>query len=235
MRRSPICQSPMPVRRLGSRSSSMYRPECRTNGVLRGPNRIRFPLLVGADALVDAPEQSKRAFARIRIDTYVGMGFSSLVALAIMVTTAATLHVAGTVDIQTSSQAAEALKPVAGRFAFTIFALGIIGTGLLAIPVLAGSAAYAPGEARRWPIGLARQPIEAKAFYATIALATLVGTAVDFSPIDPIKALYWSAVINGIVSCPVMVTMMLMTRRTDIMGTNTVGGPLQWIGGWRRL
>lgn len=213
----------------------MYRPECRTNGVLRGPNRIRFPLLVGADALVDAPEQSKRAFARIRIDTYVGMGFSSLVALAIMVTTAATLHVAGTVDIQTSSQAAEALKPVAGRFAFTIFALGIIGTGLLAIPVLAGSAAYAPGEARRWPIGLARQPIEAKAFYATIALATLVGTAVDFSPIDPIKALYWSAVINGIVSCPVMVTMMLMTRRTDIMGTNTVGGPLQWIGGWRRL
>ncbi|WP_199089104.1 Nramp family divalent metal transporter [Bosea sp. ASV33] len=182
------------------------------------------------EALVDAPEQSKRAFARIRIDTYVGMGFSSLVALAIMVTTAATLHVDGTVDIQTSSQAAEALKPVAGRFAFTIFALGIIGTGLLAIPVLAGSAAYALGEARKWPIGLARQPMEAKAFYATITLATLVGTAVDFSPIDPIKALYWSAVINGIVSCPVMVTMMRMTRRADIMGTNTIGGPLQRIG-----
>lgn len=110
------------------------------------------------------------------------------------------------------------------------FGFGIIGTGLLAIPVLAGSAAYALGEARKWPIGLARQPMEAKAFYATIALATLVGTVVDFSPIDPIKALYWSAVINGIVSCPVMVTMMLMTRRTDIMGTNTIGGPLQWIG-----
>jgi len=181
-------------------------------------------------ALVDAPEQSKRAFARIRLDTYVGMAFSSLVALAIMVTTAATLHVAGTVDIQTSSQAAEALKPVAGRFAFTIFALGIIGTGLLAIPVLAGSAAYALGEARKWPIGLSRQPMEAKAFYATIAIATVVGTAVEFSPIDPIKALYWSAVINGIVSCPVMLTMMLMTRRTDIMGENTIGGPLQWIG-----
>jgi Mn2+/Fe2+ NRAMP family transporter len=181
-------------------------------------------------ALIDAPEQSKRAFARIRIDTYVGMGFSSLVALAIMVTTAATLHAAGKVDIQTSSQAAEALKPVAGRFAFTIFALGIIGTGLLAIPVLAGSAAYALGEARRWPIGLARKPMEAKAFYATIALATIVGTAVEFSPIDPIKALYWSAVVNGVVSCPVMVTMMLMTRRADIMGTNTIGGPLQWFG-----
>lgn len=110
------------------------------------------------------------------------------------------------------------------------FGFGIIGTGLLAIPVLAGSAAYALGEARKWPIGLARQPMEAKAFYATTALATLVGTVVDFSPIDPIKALYWSAVINGIVSCPVMVTMMLMTRRTDIMGTNTIGGPLQWIG-----
>jgi NRAMP (natural resistance-associated macrophage protein)-like metal ion transporter len=181
-------------------------------------------------ALIDAPEQSKRAFARIRIDTYVGMGFSSIVALAIMVTTAATLHVAGTVDIQTSSQAAEALKPVAGRFAFMIFALGIIGTGLLAIPVLAGSAAYALGEAREWPIGLARRPMEAKAFYATITLATVVGTAVDFSPIDPIKALYWSAVINGVVSCPVMLTMMLMTARSDIMGENTIHGPLRWIG-----
>ena len=181
-------------------------------------------------ALIDAPEQSKRAFARIRIDTYVGMGFSSIVALAIMVTTAATLHVAGTVDIQTSSQAAEALKPVAGRFAFTIFALGIIGTGLLAIPVLAGSAAYALGEARKWPIGLARRPMEAKAFYATITLATVVGTVVEFSPINPIKALYWSAVINGVVSCPVMLTMMLMTARSDIMGENTIHGPLRWIG-----
>jgi NRAMP (natural resistance-associated macrophage protein)-like metal ion transporter len=180
--------------------------------------------------LVDAPEQSKGAIHRIRWDTYVGMGFSSLVALAIMVTTAATLHVAGKTDIQTSAQAAEALKPIAGQFAFTIFALGIIGTGLLAIPVLAGSAAYALGEARKWPIGLARKPKEAKAFYATIAAATLIGILVDFSPIDPIKALFWSAVINGIVSVPVMVMMMLMTARTDIMKKNTVKGPLCWIG-----
>jgi NRAMP (natural resistance-associated macrophage protein)-like metal ion transporter len=182
------------------------------------------------EPLVDAPEQAEGAFRRIRLDTYIGMAFSSLVALAIMVTTAATLHANGVTDIQTSSQAAEALRPVAGRFAFTIFALGIVGTGLLAIPVLAGSAAYALGEARRWPTGLARKPQEAKAFYAAIALATLLGTAVNFSPIDPIKALYWSAVINGVVSVPVMLTMMLMTRRQDIMGENTVGGPLQWIG-----
>ena len=182
------------------------------------------------EALVDAPQQATGAIRRIRWDTYVGMGFSSLVALAIMVTTAATLHATGKTDIQTSSQAAEALRPVAGRFAFSIFALGIIGTGLLAIPVLAGSAAYALGEARRWPTGLARKPMEAKAFYATIAIATLVGTAVNFSPIDPIKALFWSAVINGVVSAPVMAMMMLMTAREDIMGENTVVGFLRWLG-----
>ncbi|MBZ3695525.1 MULTISPECIES: Nramp family divalent metal transporter [Phyllobacterium] len=180
--------------------------------------------------LIKAPDQAKGAIRRIRIDTYVGMGFSSLVALAIMVTTAATLHAAGQTDIETSAQAAEALKPIAGEFAFAIFALGIIGTGLLAIPVLAGSAAYALGEARRWPVGLARKPLEAKAFYATLAAATLIGTAVDFSPIDPIKALFWSAVINGVVSVPVMVMMMLMTARKDIMKENTVRGPLQWVG-----
>ena len=180
--------------------------------------------------LVNAPEQAPAAIGRIRLDTYVGMGFSSLVALAIMVTTAATLYANGTTDIQTSSQAAEALRPVAGRFAFTIFALGIIGTGLLAIPVLAGSAAYALGEARQWPIGLDRKPRKAKAFYATIAIATLVGTAIDFSPIDPIKALFWSAVINGVVATPVMAMMMLMTARADIMKENVVVGPLRWIG-----
>ena len=180
--------------------------------------------------LVDAPEQAPRAIERIQLDTYVGMGFSSLVALAIMVTTAATLHANGTTDIQTSVQAAEALRPVAGGFAFTIFALGIIGTGLLAIPVLAGSAGYALGEAMRWPTGLARKPNEAKAFYATIAVATLLGTGIDFSPLDPIKALFWSAVINGVVSVPVMVMMMLMAARADIMESHTIGGPLKWIG-----
>jgi Mn2+/Fe2+ NRAMP family transporter len=121
--------------------------------------------------LTKVPEQGKSAISRIRVDTFIGMAFSNLVALAIMFTTAATLNSAGTTDIQTSSQAAEALKPIAGQFAFTVFALGVIGTGLLAVPVLAGSAAYAICEARKWPIGLARKPLEARAFYATIVIA----------------------------------------------------------------
>ncbi len=180
--------------------------------------------------LVDAPEQAPDAIRRIRQDTYVGMAFSNLAALAIIITTAATLHAAGKTDIQTTSQAAEALRPVAGRFAFTIFSLGILGTGLLAIPVLAGSAAYALGEARRWPIGLARDPLKAKAFYATIAIATLVGAAVSFSPLDPIKALFWSAVINGVASAPIMVLTMLMASRADVMGEVPVTGLLRWLG-----
>jgi Mn2+/Fe2+ NRAMP family transporter len=150
------------------------------------------------EPLVDKPRQGPDALERIRIDTYVGMAFSNLVALAIIITTAATLHVAGITDIETSSQAAEALKPIAGAFAFTVFTLGIVGTGLLAVPVLAGSAAYALGEARKWPIGLARRPKEAVAFYVTIALATMTGAIINFSPINPIRALYLSAVINGV-------------------------------------
>src|SRR5665213_455589 len=180
--------------------------------------------------LLKAPEQGDDAKERIRLDTYVGMAFSNLVSLAIMVTTAATLHAAGKVDIQTSSQAAEALKPVAGELAFAIFALGIIGTGLLAVPVLAGSAAYALGEARKWPVGLERKPLKAKAFYATIAVATGVGMIIGFSPIDPIKALFWSAVINGVVAVPVMTIMMLMASNSKMMGRFTIGSYLRIVG-----
>ena len=180
--------------------------------------------------LVDAPEQGALALKRIEIDTLVGMGFSNLVALAIMVTTAATLHTNGTTEIQTSAQAAEALRPIAGQFAFAIFALGIVGTGLLAVPVLAGSGAYALGEARRWPTGFSRSWQEAKAFYATVAIATLVGMVMNFSGIDPIRALYWSAVLNGVVAVPVMATMMLMAARSDIMGHFLVAGALKWLG-----
>jgi Mn2+/Fe2+ NRAMP family transporter len=183
------------------------------------------------EPLVDAPEQGPDANERIGIDTYVGMAFSNLIALAIMVTTAATLHVNGITDIQTSSQAAEALRPVAGEFAFAAFTLGIVGTGLLAVPVLAGSAAYALGEARKWPIGLARQPMEAKAFYATVIVATLAGVVISFSPIDPIKALFWSAVINGVVAVPVMAMMMLITSNKTIMRRFTVKG-VRRIVGW---
>jgi NRAMP (natural resistance-associated macrophage protein)-like metal ion transporter len=180
--------------------------------------------------LVDAPEQGEPALRRIELDTLVGMGFSNLVALAIMVTTAATLNANGTTDIQTSAQAAEALRPIAGQFAFAVFAIGIVGTGLLAVPVLAGSGAYALGEARRWPTGFSRNLQEATAFYATVALATLVGMVMNFSSIDAIKALYWSAVLNGVVAVPVMTTMMLMAARSDIMGRFAIGGALKWIG-----
>jgi Mn2+/Fe2+ NRAMP family transporter len=158
------------------------------------------------------------------------MAFSNLVAIAIIVTTAATLHANGITNIQTSSQAAEALRPVAGRFAFSVFTLGILGTGLLAVPVLAGSAAYAIGEARKWPTGLARLPLQAKAFYATLAIATLVGVALNFTSFNPIQALFWSAVINGVVAVPVMVLMMLLTANTKVMGQFTVSGVLRFTG-----
>lgn len=180
--------------------------------------------------LKKAPRQSTHAIKRIRLDTYVGMAFSNLVALAIMTTAGATLHARGITDITSSSQAAEALKPVAGQFAFVIFALGIIGTGLLAIPVLAGSAGYALGGARKWPIGLEREPLKAKAFYATIALATFLGACLDFTPVNPIKALYWSAVVNGVVAVPVMVVMMLMTARRDVMGSAVVPIIMRLVG-----
>lgn len=184
----------------------------------------------GRKPLKNAPVQAEHAIHRIRLDTYVGMAFSNLVALTIMITAGATLHAHGITDIQTTSQAAEALRPVAGEFAFAIFALGVIGTGLLAIPVLAGSAGYALGEACKWPVGLEREPLAAKAFYATIVLATLVGASLNFTPINPIKALYWSAVVNGVVAVPVMAVMMLMTARRDVMGKTTVPLAMRLMG-----
>src|SRR6516165_2559787 len=180
--------------------------------------------------LVKAPQQGPDALERIRLDTYIGMAFSNLVGLAIMITTAATLNVNGISDIQSSSQAAEALRPVAGPFAFALFALGIVGTGLLAVPVLAGSAAYAVSEAWRWPVGLSRKPAKAKAFYATLAIATMLGVALNFSPINPIEALYWSAVINGVVAVPIMILMMHMTGDPKIMGSFRIHDGLRVVG-----
>jgi Mn2+/Fe2+ NRAMP family transporter len=180
--------------------------------------------------LVKSQEQGKDAIERIKVDTYIGMAFSNLVALAIMFTTAATLHAPGTTDIQTSSQAAEALKPIAGPFAFAIFATGVVGTGLLAVPVLAGSAAYAVGEAFKWPTGLDRKPKNARAFYSTIAIATLSGIIITFSSLDPIKALFWSAVINGVVSVPVMAMMMFISSNERIMGKFVLTGVLRSVG-----
>ena len=184
----------------------------------------------GAEPLKKAPEQALPEIRRIEIDTYIGMAFSNLVALFIVVTTAATLHAHGMTDIQTSADAAKALKPLAGDFAFALFACGIIGTGLLALPVLAGSAAYALGEALRWPVGLARLWYQARAFYGTIAVATAIGTGMNFLPIDPIKALFWSAVINGVVAVPIMVIMMLVATRRQVMGEFVLSSRLRFMG-----
>jgi len=183
-----------------------------------------------AKPLKRAPEQATPEFRRIRIDTWIGMGFSNAVALFIILTTAATLHAHGVTDIQTSAQAAEALRPVAGPLAFAIFALGIIGTGFLALPVLAGSAAYALGETFGWHVGLSRKLSRAKAFYATIAVATLLGVLLNNSPIDPIKALFWSAVINGVVAVPVMGLMMHLSSHRAAMGDFELGRGLKLVG-----
>jgi NRAMP (natural resistance-associated macrophage protein)-like metal ion transporter len=180
--------------------------------------------------LIDKHYGAQREFHRIRADTIVGMAFSNLIALSIIITAAASLHAAGKTDIHTSAQAAEALKPIAGAFAEWIFALGIVGTGLLAIPVLAGATAYAVGEGRRWPVGLSRKPKQAVAFYAVLALSAGIGIALNFTPINPISALFWSAVINGVLAVPVMVLLMIMARRKDVMGRFTIGGPLYWLG-----
>jgi NRAMP (natural resistance-associated macrophage protein)-like metal ion transporter len=181
--------------------------------------------------LLEAPQESLTEISRMRVDTYVGMGYSNLISLFIIITTAATLNAHGITDIQTSAQAAEALRPIAGALAFAVFAAGIIGIGLLAVPVLAGSCAYALGEALGWSTGLARLPLDAKAFYGVIALSTLIGTGINFVGIDPIKALFWSAVLNGIIAVPLMVVIMIMAMQPKVMGRFTLSRPL-WAMGW---
>jgi NRAMP (natural resistance-associated macrophage protein)-like metal ion transporter len=185
---------------------------------------------VERSALITAPEQAHEHLKRIRIDTLIGMGFSQLIAFFIMLTTAVTLHSHGVSDIQTSAQAAEALRPIAGDFAFLLFSLGIIGTGMLAIPVLAGSAAYAVAEAFEWRKGLALKPLEARGFYAIIVAATLIGVSIDFTPIDPIKALFWSAVINGVLAVPIMGVMVLLAARPAVMGPFVISRRLKSLG-----
>ena len=177
------------------------------------------------------PQAGPSQLHRIRVDTYTGMAFSNIVAFFIILTAAATLNANGLTDIQTSTDAAKALKPVAGQFASLLFALGIVGTGLLALPVLAGSAAYAVGEALHWKVGLNREPRRAPKFYAIIAVATILGLSMNFVHIDPIKALFWSAVLNGVVAGPIMILMMLMSSNSKIMGGFTLK-PYQKTMGW---
>jgi NRAMP (natural resistance-associated macrophage protein)-like metal ion transporter len=180
--------------------------------------------------LIKAPQQAKTNLKRIKIDTYIGMGFSNLVAFFIILTTAVTLNLHGITDIQTSAQAAAALRPIAGEFAFILFSAGIIGTGMLAIPVLGGSSAYAMAGAFKWKNSLERTPMRAKQFYGIIASSTLIGIAIGFTSIDPIKALYWSAVINGVISVPIMVVIMLMAVRPEIMGQFVITATLKVLG-----
>jgi len=180
--------------------------------------------------LLKKPSQATRQLRRIRIDTYGGMAVSNVVAFFIMLTAAATLHAHGDTNIQTAAQAATALEPLAGRFAYALFSIGIIVTGLLAVPVLAGAAAYAVGEAMQWRVGLEIKPARAGKFYAALGMATLVGLLLNFVHFDPIKSLFIAAVINGVLAAPVMALMMLMTRSRKIMGQFRLPMYLQVMG-----
>ena len=181
--------------------------------------------------LMVSPRSAGPELRRIRTDTLLGMTFSNLTAIVIVIATAATLHQAGITQIDSAVQAATALRPLAGDLAFALFAVGIVSTGLLAVPVLAGSAAYAVAETFGWREGLNQRPREAKAFYAVIAVATLSGVAMNFFAINPMKALYWSAVLNGLLAPPLMVVTMLIARNPKVM-RRLVISPWLALGGW---
>lgn len=186
----------------------------------------------GPPAKAHSVAEVQQHLRRIKIDTHVGMAFSNVIAFFIMLATGATLHAVGITDIETSAQAAEALRPLAGERTFLLFALGIIGTGLLAVPVLAGSAAYAVAEAAGWQgsLSLKLQRGEGRGFYGVIACATLGGVALCFTPTDPMRELFWSAVINGVIAVPIMAVMMLLATRQSVMGSNVIGPRLKVMG-----
>jgi len=177
-----------------------------------------------------APEQSDEQLSRMETDTWFGMAVSNAVAFFMLLTAAVVFHSHGITTIQTTAQAAEALRPVAGRFAHLLFSFAIIGTGLLALPVLAGSGAYAVGEALQWPTGLEKSPRAAFRFYLLIAIATAAGIVLNVFHFDPIKALFWSAVINGIASAPIMIAIMLLADRPAVMGQFTLPRRLRFLG-----
>ena len=184
----------------------------------------------GEKALKRAPAQAPEQLERIHADTLVGMAFSNIVAFFIILTAAATLHAHGITNISTCAQAASALEPIAGRFAGLLFVCGIVGTGLLAVPVLAASAAYGIGEGCRWKTSLESRPVEAPRFYGVIGVATLMGLLMNFFHIDPIKALVWAAALNGLVAAPLMVVIMLMASSSRVMGKFKVPAYLLWTG-----
>jgi Mn2+/Fe2+ NRAMP family transporter len=183
-----------------------------------------------APALLRDKASAGKEMRRIRWDTWSGMFYSNLTAYFIMLATALTLHVAGTTDIETAAQAAAALRPLAGDFAFILFALGILGVGLIGVPVLAGSAAYAMAEAVGWKSGLERSAWDARGFYGVIAVSVLAGLVIQYSPISPMKALFWSAVINGVVAVPLLVVITLIASKKSVMGAFTASRPIVILG-----
>jgi NRAMP (natural resistance-associated macrophage protein)-like metal ion transporter len=176
------------------------------------------------------PRSATRQFRRMRFDTLTGMAFSNLIALAIIMAAAATLNRHGITRIGSAADAAQALRPVAGQFAFALFAIGIVGTGFLAVPVLAGSAAFAVAEIFGWKEGLEYQPQQAAGFYSIIVAATFIGVLIDWSPVDPMRALFWSAVLNGVAAVPLMIAMMVVVSRREVMGRFTAARPLLVLG-----
>src|SRR5215469_14955322 len=184
----------------------------------------------GEKPLKHPPTQADAQLQRIHIDTLVGMAFSNAVAFFIILTAASTLHVHGIVDVSTCAQAASALTPIAGRFAGALFVCGIVGTGLLAVPILATSAAYAISESCKWPTSLEKPVRSAPGFYTAIAVATVIGLLMNFMHIDPVKALVWAAVLNGVVAAPLMGVIMFMASSRKVMGKFLVPRYLLWTG-----
>lgn len=182
------------------------------------------------ESLKQDPRKAKKELRRIRWDTWSGMLYSNITAYFIILATAVTLNVAGVTDINTAAQAASALRPLAGEFAYLLFALGILGVGLIGVPVLAGSGAYALSEAMGWHEGLERKVRDARGFYGIIAISVLVALAIQYSPISPMKALFWSAVINGVVAVPLVVVIILLVSKKSVMGDFTVSRPLAFLG-----
>jgi NRAMP (natural resistance-associated macrophage protein)-like metal ion transporter len=184
----------------------------------------------GEKALKHAPAQASTQLDRIHTDTYVGMAFSNVVAFFIILTAASTLHTRGITEVATCAQAAAALQPIAGRFATALFLCGIVGTGMLAVPVLAASAAYGIGEGCQWSVSLERRPLQAVGFYSVISIAIITGLALNFLHIDPVRALYWSAILNGLVAAPLMTVIMMMASNRKVMGKFVIPTYLRWVG-----
>jgi Mn2+/Fe2+ NRAMP family transporter len=183
-----------------------------------------------APALLDAIGQAPQQFARIRLDTLIGMGLAGIVALFIVITSASTLHAHGVQTIQSAAQAAEALRAVGGHFTFLLFALGIIGAGLLALPALSTSTAYAVGELLRWPVGRHHPRNRARAFYVTVGAATALAVGLNFTRLDPLRALYFSAVINGVICVPLLAAMMYLASNVRVMGALRIPAGLRMLG-----